>query len=118
MHLQSILYFAETIREKEVFDRFYDRLIKILPVKNILHRLVPAEIITLDDIEEISGLENKSSHVLEIIAKSLEAGITRSFYKLIEILNNCGGDVALLAKDIQTALIMNPGKQIHTKLIS
>ena len=101
--------FAGTIKEKEVFDRFYHRLIKILPVRNIIHQLVPAQIITLDDIEEINASESKSSYILGIMAKSLEAGITRSFYELINILNDCGGDVKLLARDIQTALVLNPG---------
>ena len=107
--------FAETIKEKMVFDRFYHRLIKVLPVKNMIHQLVPAQIITPDEIEEISGLENKSSYVLGIIARSLEAGITRSFYKLIDILNNCGGDVKILAKNIQTALTMTAGNRYIQK---
>ena len=88
-------------------------MVKILPVKNIIHQLVPAQIITLDDIEEINVSESKSSYILGIMAKSLEAGITRSFYELINILNNCGGDVKLLARDIQTALVLNPGKLMH-----
>ena len=81
-----------------------------------MHQLVPAQIITPDEIEEISGLENKNSYVLGIIARSLEAGITRSFNKLIDNLNNCGGDVTILTKDIQTALIMIAGNRYTQKL--
>ena len=110
--LSKISIFTETI--KEVFDRFYHRLIKILPVKNIKSQLVSTEIITLDDSEEIDVSENKSSYVLEIIAKSLEAGITRSFYELINILNDYGGDVKLLAKNILTALNTNTGRLMDT----
>ena len=102
--------------ENEIFEKYYSQLIKILPVKNLLYKLVSEQIISLDDIEEINSLttsEEKCSNILETIAKSLAVGITRSFYALLDIMDNYGGDLKFLAKNIQRNLINNPGNQIH-----
>ena len=110
--IQCVVYFTDVSKVKEVFDEFYSNLVSILPVKNILHQLVPAKILTPDDIEEINSFkksEDKSSYVLGIIAKSLKAAITLSFYTILDIMEKCGGDVSVLAKNIQRALMMNQG---------
>ena len=112
------MYFTDVSKVKEVFDEFYSGLVKILPVKNILHQLVPAKVLTPDDIEEIDSLrksEDKSSYVLAIIDKSLKADITLSFYTLLDIMEKYGGDVGVLAKTIQRDLMMmNQGNAQHT----
>ena len=84
----------------------------MLPTTNITHLLVSAQIITTDDIEEINGmsrLKEKSSYVLRIVAKSLEVGVTTSFYALLDVMENYGGDVTALTKDIRSALIEYSG---------
>ena len=112
------MYFTDVSKVKEVFDEFYSGIVKILPVKNILHQLVPAKVLTPDDIEEIDSLrksEDKSSYVLAIIDKSLKADITLSFYTLLDIMEKYGGDVGVLAKKIQRDLMMrNQGNVQHT----
>ena len=109
-------YFTDVSKVKEVVDEFYSDIVKVLPIKNILHQLVPAKILSPDDIEEIDGLresEDKSSYVLDIIDKSLKAGITLSFYTLLDIMEKYGGDVSVLAKNIQRVLIMIQGNLMH-----
>ena len=83
-----------------------------LPTYNITHLLVSAQIITTDDIEEINGMsrsKEKSSYVLRIVAKSLKVGIITSFYALLDVMENYGGDVTALTKDIRSALIESSG---------
>ena len=84
----------------------------MLPTTNIIHLLVSAQIITTDDIEEINGMsrsKEKSSYVLRIVAKSLETDITSSFYALLDVMENYGGDVTTLTNDIRSALIESSG---------
>ena len=78
-----------------------------MPTTNISHQLVSVKVITTDDIEEITAIsrsKEKASYVLRIVARSLEAGITSSFYALLNIMENIGGDVSVLASNIRTAL--------------
>jgi len=101
--------FIGSAKEKDVFTSFYDKLASILPISNISPQLVTAQIITTGDNEEISAIvrsNEKASYVLRIIDKSLKAGITKSFYSLLKIMENYGSesDVALLANEIRTAL--------------
>ena len=113
------VYFLSIIgisKENKVFNKFYSDLVKVLPIKNIKYRLVPPRILTHDDIEEITRLKEstkQSSYVLEIIAKSLDANITTSFYALLKIMEEYGGDVSVLGKNIQKALAINLGKLMH-----
>ena len=113
------VYFLSIIgisKENKVFNKFYSDLVKVLPIKNIKYRLVPPRILTHDDIEEITCLKEstkQSSYVLEIIAKSLDANITTSFYALLKIMEEYGGDVSVLGKNIQKALAINLGKLMH-----
>ena len=95
------------MKENNVFKTFYDKLICVLPTYNISPQLVTERIITIGDDEEITSMkrsQEKASFVLRIIAKSLQAGITHSFYVLLGIMEKYGGDVALLANDIRRAL--------------
>ena len=95
------------MKENDVFKAFYEKLTCILPTSNILPQLVAERIISIDDEEEITSMkrsQEKASFVLRIIAKSLQASITHSFYVLLVIMEKYGGDVALLANDIRQAL--------------
>ena len=55
VYIDTIFCFLTgSLIEKEVFKQYYDKLASILPVANILHKLVPEGIISTDDIEEIN----------------------------------------------------------------
>ena len=99
--------FIGSDKEKKVFKRFYGRLASILPTQNISPHLISKEIITTGDEEEISSKarsDDKASIVLRIIDKSLQAGFISSFYNLLGIMEEYGGDVSLLANEITRAL--------------
>ena len=75
----------------------------ILPVKSLSQHLVSTGIITIDEEEEIMSIatsKDKALFVLRKIARSLEAGVTQSFYTLLTIMKRHGGDVAVLADQI------------------
>lgn len=102
-----ILYTVGGVKEYDVFTEFYPRLIHSLPTGNILNQLVSKRIITMDDCEQITAItrsQERASLVLRIIANPLKAGITHSFYELLEIMEKYGGDVSLLANEIRAAL--------------
>ena len=83
-----------------------------MPTTNISHQLVSAQIITTDDIEEIAAIprsKEKASYVLRIVARSLEVGMTPSFYALLHIMENYGGDSTTLANDIKRAVVEYAG---------
>ena len=96
--------------EKEVFNSFYDKLVNILRVMNIYDHLVTKGILTTGDIEEIihePRSKLKASFVLQKIDSSLEAGITDSFYKLLEVMKtSLNNDVKVLVNDIRRALMI------------
>ena len=109
--MHNLMLFTGVI-EHEIFKRFYLKLIKILPTSNILYKLVSARILSLDDSEEITSKTRsteKASYILNRVAKSLEIGITFSFYTLLGVLEEEGGDVTLLVNEIKKALIEHSG---------
>ena len=78
-----------------MFKQYYEKLASILPVANILHKLVPEGIITTGDIEEINDKprsKEKASFILNKIDRSLEADANNSFYALLDIMEECGND--------------------------
>ena len=96
--------------EREVLTTFYDKLVCILPVESISSKLVSARIITTDDIEKINNTDilskKKASFILKIIDRSLEAGVTDSFYILLDLMEEHGNvDVKGLVRDIRRALM-------------
>ena len=98
--------------ENEVFKMYFSQLVSVLPTTNILPELVCAQIIIIDDIEEINSMsrsKEKSFFVLRTVAKSLEVGITTSFYALLDVMENYGSDVTTLTNDIRSALIKSLG---------
>ena len=98
------MLFTDDCIENEIFKKFYGKLINVLPTNNILYKLVSAKIISVDDSEEITGKTGsteKASYVLNHIARSLDVGITFSFYTLLDIMEEYGGDVTLLTNEIK-----------------
>ena len=90
-----------------MFKKYYDKLSKILPITNILNKLISKEIITHSDREEINGisrLQDKTSKVLGIVYTALEAGYTDHFYSLLTIMEEYGGVVTKLANEIRESL--------------
>lgn len=101
------LSFLAGFKEFEVFTTFYNKLVNILPVKNIAYKLISSKIITYDDEEEIRSItrsKEKASFVLRKIALPLEVGHTQSFYKLLAILEEYGGDAVILSTEIKNEL--------------
>ena len=88
----------------------------IFPVQNVSHNLISLRMITVDDDEEIKGItrtKDKASFVLKKISRSLEVGLTRSFYKLLTIMEEHGGDAAILATEIQNELVKYTSTESH-----
>ena len=96
-----------------MFKASYAKLANVLPVQSLSHQLVSNEIITIDEEKEIASIpisKEKASFVLRKIARSLEVGITNSYYTLLTIMKSHGGDVAVLASQLTASNISNtPG---------
>jgi len=103
--LQCLL--AGGYKEYHVLRESYYKLVQVLPVDSLSHRLVTAKIIDFNDEEEIASRatsKQKATYVFCKIAGSLEAGYTEKFYQLLTIMEEYGGDVAKLADEIRTSL--------------
>ena len=104
-----LLHCEGTGREKEVLKIFYGKLAKIFPI-SIIHKLVPAGIITIDDVDDICHIprpKEKASFILDKIDKSLEADINNSFNTLLDAMEECGNDdVRDIVKDIWRTLMI------------
>ena len=101
------MYSVGNSKEYEVFLESYDKLANILPVTNLINKLISAKIINFEDSEEIKGLSKsheKASIVLNIVAKSLRADSTDDFYSLLNIMEEYEGTVAKVAKEIRERL--------------
>ena len=99
--------FIGNAKEFKVFREYSDELANILPVNNIMNKLIAAQIITYDDSEEIKGLpksKDRASSVVNKVAKSLQAGITDDFYSLLRIMEEYEGAVAKVANKIREGL--------------
>jgi len=83
-----------------------------LPVVNIASKLISARIITIGDDEEIKSItrtQEKATFVLRKVAYSLNAGVTESFYKLLSIMDDHGGDAHVMATEIRNELQKHTG---------
>ena len=101
------VYSIGNSKEYKVFREFSDKLGNILPVDNLINKLIVAEIINFEDSEEIKGLpksQDKASFVLNKVAKSLKADITDDFYSLLSIMEEYEGTVAKVANKIRKDL--------------
>jgi len=99
--------------EYDVLLNSYFKLSRLLPIEKILHKLITARVIDLDDEEEIMSFtttRKKAVYILHKIAAPLEAGYTEKFYQLLIIMEEYGGDVAKLADEIRISLKQFTGK--------
>ena len=97
------VYFIGNSKECKVFDEYFNELANILPVSNIINKLIAAKIIKIDDAEEIKAQpksQDKAFSVLRKIDSSLKTGITDDFYSLLRIMEEYEGAVAKVANKI------------------
>ena len=95
------------VLEYEVFYKPYEKLSEILPVSNIINKLISAKIITFDDSEVIRSeprSQYKAIFVLNIVAKSLKLDVVDDFYSLLRIMEDYEGTVAKVANKIREEL--------------
>ena len=81
-------------RKLEVFTKYYASLTSVLPIKNITSHLISAGMISFEDeevIQQMTRSSEGSSLVLRKIASSLKVGQTKSFDKLLLIVEEHGG---------------------------
>jgi len=107
-----VIFCVVGFKESEVFTTFFDKLANTLPVLNIAPKLISTRIITVGDDEEIKSIartQEKATFVLRKVAHSLNAGVTESFYKLLSIMDEHGGDVRVVATEIQNQLQKHTG---------
>ena len=77
-----------------MFTKNYARLVDLLPIKSLTHHFVKNEIISFDDEEVIlqtAGQSEAAGIVLRKIGVSLKSQLTRSFDKLLDIMEQHGG---------------------------
>ena len=93
-----------------MLEKYFNKLANILRYDDIYPKLISAEIITLKDDEKIDQMTTteKTTYVLRKIARSLQSRITNSFYTLLQIMEDNGGDIAELARNIRSDLSGNP----------
>lgn len=110
--------FSTAEKEEEVLTKFYDRLVIILPVRNIMPNLITERVVTFKENEQIQ-IGHEAEFILTKIQKSLRVGITKSFYSLLDVMEQYGNDdVKELVTDIKRALkigelIINTVIQVH-----
>ncbi|XP_065895596.1 uncharacterized protein [Dysidea avara] len=81
-------------RKLEVFTKYYASLSSVLPIKSITSHFISAGVISFEDeevIQQMSSSLARSTLVLRKIASSLQAGQTKSFDKLLFIMEEHGG---------------------------
>ena len=100
----------------KVYTDNYNKLKNILPAKNLSGHLITERVITFEDEKRILHVQSKeaASIVLEKITSSLEAGRTKSFYKLLDIMKDHGGELSCveLANQIRGELSGNTTSRV------
>ncbi|XP_065893199.1 uncharacterized protein [Dysidea avara] len=94
----------------EVFTDYYDTLVNILPVHDIISELATAGIVTHCEVPKINNFDtslDKAEYVLTKIGKALEKGINESFIALLPIIEKCGCDAAQVVGKIKQKLCID-----------
>ena len=82
-------------------------MVNILPVDEVTPRLVEAEILTPYGEKILNSLTTpleKAEYVLRKVARSLVVGINGGFFKLLHIMELCGGDADVVVTEIKEKL--------------
>lgn len=77
-----------------MFTKYYASLTSTLPIKNFTSHFISGGVISFEDeevIQQMARLSEGFSLVLRKIASSLKAGQTKSFDKLLSIMEQHGG---------------------------
>ena len=76
-----------------IFKNHYANLCRVLPVEELIPEFVACDMITFDEEEEISSNPRSSERarlLLLHVRKALHIGVSRLFYKLLEIMRQSG----------------------------
>lgn len=92
---------AKCQKEYKLFIKYYDKLKSLLPISSLTPRLVSREVITVAEEEEIS---RQKALLFSKIDSALSSGFSKSFYELLAIMKEYGGDIATLAFEIDKKL--------------
>ena len=119
MHSHSLMAIC---KEKEIFRNNYTKFCNIVKQEDGLHpHLVEKQIISPDDLADIRSAKviEKGPTLLRHISSPLEAGQTKGFYALLEVMREHGRlDTQKFAKGIQRKCQPNSnGKQIILLLL-
>ena len=104
---------------RKVFIAYYAKLCEVLPVEDILPSLVNNELITVQEMEEISAEKTSSSRARALlrgpVRGSIEGGCTITFIRLLCIMRSLNQVCVQLSEDICTRLQIS-GKIIEDEL--
>ena len=93
---------------KKVFTAYYAKLCEALPVEDILPSLVKNELITVQEMEEISAEKTSSDKARALlrgpVRGSIEGGCTITFIRLLCIIRSLNQACVQLSEDICTRL--------------
>ena len=99
----------------KIFTKHYATLRKILPVEELIPEFVSCDAITYDEEEEILSRPTPSERArlfLSHVRKALDAGMSRSFFKLLEIMqlsrkHDCKELAESISEEIRRELHVN-----------
>ena len=89
--------FIDPVPEYSVFKDHYYGLTKLLFNTNLTPHLIQEGVIAPTDHEKLNAIDTstgKAEMVLPIVTSGLEAGITESFYKMLDIMESYGNSDA------------------------
>ena len=108
---------------KEVYRRFYAKLVKSLPMTDVHFRaaLVSKQLFHGDLLDQVDAKRTnaeKSEHFLtNIIACSLNVGMTSPFVSLLQVMETFDSPILQsLAKDINADLLISTSRESQTEL--
>ena len=90
---RSNVFCVDAVPEYKIFKDHYRGLTKLLFTTNLTPHLIQERVIALADQEKLSAINTsteKAEVVLQKISLGLEAGLTESFYKMLEIMKSYG----------------------------
>ena len=91
--LTYVLHYIDAVLEYKIFKDHYHGLTKLLFNTNLTPHLIQEGVIAPADQEQLSAINTstgKAEMVLPKITSGLEAGLTESFYKMLEIMKSYG----------------------------
>ena len=93
VYMLCIILYVDAVPEYKIFKDHYHGLTKLLFNTNLTPYLIQEGVIAPADQEKLSAINTssgKAEMVLPKITSGLEAGLTESFYKMLEIMKSYG----------------------------